>query len=74
MPTNFLFLVERMHTIFLFIRVCGPNKDIPNQSELLVDDADHEGGVMYITQCSPAAVPRREKLLTIMARLTLGLV
>ena len=60
MPTNFLFLVERMHTIFLFIRVCGPNKDIPNQSELLVDDTDHEGGVMYHTMPTSSSAKKRK--------------
>ena len=79
MPTNFLFLVERMPTFFLFVRVepqpswAGGIKTflIRVNCKLMILTIRV---LLCITQCPPAAVPRREKLLTIMARLTLGLV
>ena len=40
--------------------MCGPNKDIPNQSELLVDDTDHEGGVMYHTMPTSSSAKKRK--------------
>ena len=38
------------------------NKDIPNQSELLVDDTDHEGGgvVMYHTMPTSSSAKKRK--------------
>ena len=35
------------------------NKDIPNQSELLVDDTDHEGGVVYHTMPTSSSAKKR---------------
>ena len=35
-------------------------KDIPNQSELLVDNTDHEGGVMYHTMPTSSSAKKRK--------------
>ena len=36
------------------------NKDISNQSELLVDDTDHEGGVVYHTMPTSSSAKKRK--------------
>ena len=36
------------------------NKDIPNQSELLVDDTDHEGGVVCHTIPTSSSAKKRK--------------
>ena len=36
------------------------NKDIPIQSELLVDDTDHEGGVVYHTVPNSSSAKKRK--------------
>ena len=36
------------------------NKDIPIQSELLVDDTDHEGGVVYHTMPNSSSAKKRK--------------
>ena len=36
------------------------NKDIPNKSEMLVDDTDHEGGVVYHTMPTSSSAKKRK--------------
>ena len=36
------------------------NKDIPNKSEMLVDDTDHNGGVVYHTMPTSSSAKKRK--------------